>query len=154
MAVPDREILERKLGFLNRYRKDLGAIAVLDPASRRQQHYAVERLLQLLCECAADIALQFLKAEGETLPASYREIFRGLERRGALPSAMAAELVAACGMRNVLTHLYDDIDLDRVMAAIDPALTLYAAFSRWALDRLGFPSENNPPKDPSPSHPD
>lgn len=139
MAVPDREILERKLGSLNRFLRDLSAIAALDSTGRRQQHYAVERLLQLLCECAADIALQFVKAQGDSLPASYREIFIALERAGALPGAMAAELISACGMRNLLTHLYDDIDLDRVIAAIDPAIALYGAFARWALDGLGTP---------------
>lgn len=139
MAVPDREILERKLGSLNCFLRDLSAIAALDSTGRRQQHYAVERLLQLLCECAADIALQFVKAQGDSLPASYREIFIALERAGALPGAMAAELISACGMRNLLTHLYDDIDLDRVIAAIDPAIALYGAFARWALDGLGTP---------------
>ena len=49
---------------------------------------------------------------------------------------MASELVAACGMRNVLTHLYDEIDLDRVIAAVDPAIALYSRFADWVLDRL------------------
>jgi predicted nucleotidyltransferase len=70
MSLPGKEVLERKLGFLNLYLKDLAVYGPLDPAGRRREHYAIERLLQLLCESAADIALQFLKAKGETLPAS------------------------------------------------------------------------------------
>jgi uncharacterized protein YutE (UPF0331/DUF86 family) len=136
MVKLDRERIERKLGFLNRYLLDLRGYAALDEAGRLREHYAVERLLQLLCESAADISLQLLKARGETLPASYREIFGALERAGVLPPAMASELVAACGMRNVLTHLYDEIDLDRVIAAVDPAVALYARFSGWVLQRL------------------
>ena len=136
MARLDRERIERKLGFLNRYLLDLRGYAALDEAGRRREHYAVERLLQLLCESAADIALQLVKARGETLPASYREIFSALERMGVLTPAMASELVAACGMRNVLTHLYDEIDLDRVIAAVDPAVALYARFSGWVLEQL------------------
>jgi uncharacterized protein YutE (UPF0331/DUF86 family) len=136
MAIPDREALERKLGFLSRYVRDLGGYAALDAGGRRREHYAVERLLQLLCESAADIALQFLKARGETLPASYREVFTALARAGALPPDMAQQLVAACGMRNVLTHLYDEIDLDRVIAAVDPAIALYSAFAGWVIDGL------------------
>lgn len=136
MARLDRERLERKLGFLNRYLGDLSGYAALDEVGRRREHYAIERLLQLLCESAADIALQFLKARGETLPASYREIFVALERAGALAPEMASELVAACGMRNVLTHLYDEIDLDRVIAAVDPAIALYTGFAGWVLERL------------------
>jgi len=135
MGLPDRDTMERKLGFLNRYLTDLASYAALDDVGRHREHYAIERLLQLLCESSADIALQFLKARGETLPASYREIFWALELHGDLPSSMAADLVAACGMRNVLTHLYDIIDLDRVIAAVEPALDLYGAFLQWALAR-------------------
>jgi uncharacterized protein YutE (UPF0331/DUF86 family) len=129
-------VIERKLGSLNRYVRDLSQHALLDDAGRRQAHYAIERLLQLLCEAASDIALQFLKAEGDTLPASYREVFAALERRGGLPASMAADLIAACGMRNVLTHLYDEIDLDRVIAAVEPALALYRDFGAWCTARL------------------
>ncbi len=84
MALPARTTLERKLGFLQRYIADLGAYARLGIAERRREHYAVERLLQLLCESAADIALQFLKAQGDSLPTSYREIFSALANRGSL----------------------------------------------------------------------
>jgi uncharacterized protein YutE (UPF0331/DUF86 family) len=156
MPAIDRETLERKLGFLGRYSRDLGAYALLDAAGRRREHYAVERLLQLLCECAADIGLQFLKARGETLPASYREIFSTLEQAGVLPPTLAADLIAACGMRNLLTHLYEQIDLDRVVAAVDPAMVLYGAFARWALDQLGSgrPETGEAPAHASPAGPD
>jgi len=130
------DALERKLGFLNRYVGDLAAYATLDDEGRLREHYAIERLLQLLCESAADIGLQFLKARGDTLPASYREIFKTLAQAQQLPPEMAADLIAACGMRNVLTHLYDQIDLQRVIVAVDPAVVLYRAFSGWSLRQL------------------
>jgi uncharacterized protein YutE (UPF0331/DUF86 family) len=92
-------------GVLNRYVADLGDCAALDQGGMRREHYVIERLLQLLCECGAGIALQFLKAEGETSAASCREVFAALERKGMLPPDLAADLVAACGMRKLLTHL-------------------------------------------------
>ena len=137
MPVPDSAVIERKLGFLNRYVADLAQHQRLDDAGRRQAHYAIERLLQLLCEAASDIALQFVKARGETLPTSYREVFTRLAEVEALPQPMAADLIAACGMRNVLTHLYDDIDLERVIAAVEPAVDLYREFAGWSVRRLG-----------------
>ena len=127
-----RAVIERKLAFLRQFLQDLAAYARLDAAGRRREHYAIERLLQLLCESAADIALQRLKGLGCALPVSYREIFIALERSGYMPANMASDLVAACGMRNVLTHLYDTIDLERVIAAVDPALGLYRRFLQWA----------------------
>lgn len=38
-------------------------------------------------------------------------------------------------MRNVLTQLYDTIDLKCVVAAVEPALELYRAYLNWALDQ-------------------
>jgi uncharacterized protein YutE (UPF0331/DUF86 family) len=46
------------------------------------------------------------------------------QQHGAPPQPLAERLVDDCGMRNILTHLHDAIDLDRVIAAVDPALAL------------------------------
>ena len=136
MAEPRGEILERKLAFLQQFLTDLESYARLDTDDRRKDHYAIERLLQLLCESAADFGLQVLKKRGSGLAGSYREVFSTLHRLGALPEKLADGLVDACGMRNVLTHLYDRIDLDRVVAAVDPALVLYRQYLEWALEEV------------------
>lgn len=39
-------------------------------------------------------------------------------------------------MRNLLTHLYNVIDVGRVAAAIEPALSLYQRYLRWALAEI------------------
>lgn len=136
MAAPERAVMERKLAFLSQFLADFRTYAALDATGRRREHYAIERLLQLLCESAADIALQVLKAKGYALASSYREIFLTLARQEEMPQALAERLVAACGMRNILTHLYDSIDLERVIAAVEPAIVLYEEFGGWARDRV------------------
>lgn len=133
-------IIARKLALLRRFVSDLGDYADLDHAGRRREHYAVERLLQLLCEAAANIGLQILRSGGDRLASSYRDVFVALRDRHNLPADMAEQLMDACGMRNVLTHLYDTIDLDRVSQAVDPALELYSAFASWADHKaMGLP---------------
>lgn len=133
----NRIALERKLAHLRLLSTDLGRYAAIDTAARRREHYAIERLLQLLCETAADIGLQLLKSHPrQVLAGSYREVFELLEEYGELPKAMSTRLVSACGMRNVLTHLYDTIDLDRVIAAVDPAVHLYRDYLGWVLGQL------------------
>jgi uncharacterized protein YutE (UPF0331/DUF86 family) len=136
MPVPSPEVMDRKLASLRRFITDLAGYGRLDDAGRRREHYAIERLLQLLCESAADIGLQFLKGPGEGLPGSYREVFSALAQGYGLPTDLRDQLIAACGMRNVLTHLYDTIDLDRVIAAVDPATALYERFGTWAAERI------------------
>jgi uncharacterized protein YutE (UPF0331/DUF86 family) len=128
--------MERKLAYLRRFLDDMEGYAELDPTARYREHYAIERLLQLLCESAADVALQALKAQGQPLAESYSEIFRQLAREGMMPEELANRLVDACGMRNLLTHLYDTIDQQRVIEAVDPAVDLYRAFLDWVLSRL------------------
>jgi uncharacterized protein YutE (UPF0331/DUF86 family) len=136
MAVPSPEVMDRKLAYLRRFLADLGEYARLDEEGRRREHYAIERLIQLLCESAADIGLQLLKARGESLPGSYREVFAALTDGDGLAADLRDQLVAACGMRNVLTHIYDAIDLDLVIAAVDPAIALYQGFATWAAARV------------------
>lgn len=147
MTAPSPEVMDRKLAFLRRFVADLADYARLDDTGRRREHYAIERLLQLLCESAADIGLQLLKARGEALPGSYREVFSALAQGDGLPPDLKDALVAACGMRNVLTHLYDTIDLDRVTAAVDPAIALYERFAAWAITRLAVPATPAPGSD-------
>lgn len=137
MASINRRVLERKLASLQTFIDDLSHYAQLDAAGRRREHYAIERLLQLLCESAADIGLQLLKGSPRrALAGSYREVFELMRESAGLPEAMATQLIAACGMRNLLTHLYDTIDLDRVVAAVDPAIALYRSYLGWSAIRV------------------
>ncbi len=131
-----RELVERKLAHLHGYVQDIEAYVPLTPADRQRQHYAIERLLQLLCEASADIALQILKAHGVAPPDSYRAVFEQARDRGWMPADLAEDLIRACGMRNVIVHMYDSLDMGRVLAAVDAAPDLYRRFIRWALGSL------------------
>jgi len=117
--------------MLLQFLADLDRYGAVDTAARRREHYAIERLLQLLCESAADIGLQLLRADGYRLASSYREVFLALRDRLGLPDVLADSLMDACAMRNVLTHLYDVIDLNRVVAAVEPALDVYGRYAKW-----------------------
>jgi uncharacterized protein YutE (UPF0331/DUF86 family) len=131
-----REVIERKLGFLHGYILDMERLVPLTGPEREAQHYAIERILQLMCEVAADITLQFLKARGIAPPDSYKAVFDQARKHGMLPTDLAGELIQACGMRNVIVHLYDTLDMDRVLAAVDHAPLLYRRFAAWAMGAL------------------
>ncbi len=140
-----QEVFQRKLAMLQQFRADLSAYAELDHAARRREHYAVERLLQLLCEVSADLGLQLLRAHGYRLAASYRDVFAALRDQLGLPEELAERLMDACAMRNLLTHLYDTIDLDRVTAAIEPALEVYEEYAEWVeAQAAGRDTSQNP----------
>jgi hypothetical protein len=44
---PPSAVIERKLGYLNRYIHDLDEFAGLDDAAKRQAHYAIEPAVRL-----------------------------------------------------------------------------------------------------------
>jgi len=77
-----------------------------------------------------------LKARGRHLAASYREIFAALRTHLELPDELADRLMDACAMRNVLTHLYDAIDHERVIDAVEPAIGLYEVYAEWIAARI------------------
>ena len=64
MADPMTETLDRKLGFLNRYIRDLAGYATLDSDGRLREHYAVDPAVALY-RSFADWSLQQLEASVE-----------------------------------------------------------------------------------------
>jgi uncharacterized protein YutE (UPF0331/DUF86 family) len=125
--------MERKLARLQIFLHDLEQYNSLEGAAKEREHYAIERLLQLLCEAAADIALQVLKSRGSPPPDSYRAIFEQLAKEGQMPPELATELSRACAMRNFLVHVYDDINVALVFASAELAVPLYGQFMQWAV---------------------
>lgn len=103
------EVLFRKLLFMRQLLRDLEPYANATLEEVQDEHYKLERLLELLVAAAIDILFHLL-AERQITPTSYRESFRLAGEQGLLPVELAGRLELAAGMRNVLVHLYDDID--------------------------------------------
>ncbi|MDD5295799.1 MAG: DUF86 domain-containing protein [Rhodocyclaceae bacterium] len=132
-----REVIERKLRFLSSYVEELEKYLPKSREERSGQHFAIERLLQLLCEASSDISLQLLKAQVlSPPPETHRAVFAAAAKHLSMPLPLAEELGLACGMRNVIVHMYDELDMDKIMAAVDLAPGLYKRFGAWVLDQL------------------
>lgn len=77
----------------------------------RDRQLAVERLCQLVVECAIDANALLLGGLGEPPPQSAREGFDNTERAGALPPEVAQGFRATfVGLRNRLVHDYERVD--------------------------------------------
>lgn len=132
------EVMARKLKRLDAY------LAALEPhrgrsaAEIRTDPYEVERLLELLVQVAVDIVAHLLAEQGVT-PATYREVFEEAGRHGLIPEDLAGRLADAAGMRNVLVHLYEEIDYEIVAASIDRAADDFREFFRIFQARLEGP---------------
>jgi uncharacterized protein YutE (UPF0331/DUF86 family) len=129
------EVLARKLAKLRVFLSDLrpyqgAALPVVE-----EDHYRVERLLQLLVEVATDILAHELARLG-VVPASYRDAVRKAVEKDLLPEDLGESLERAAGLRNVLVHLYEDLDMEILAASVDPALTDFGEFLKLFQKRL------------------
>lgn len=122
-----REVLARKLASLERYLEDLGPHRGREPDDVRRDPYEVERLLELVVQVAVDILTHELAERGVT-PQSYRAAFLGAADADLLPEDLADRLADAAGLRNVLVHMYDDIDYEIVAASVNRALDDFGRF--------------------------
>jgi uncharacterized protein YutE (UPF0331/DUF86 family) len=81
----------------------------------------VERLLELVVQVSVDIVAHLL-AETGAAPSSYRDSFVEAGRRGLVPADLAQRLAAAASLRNILVHMYEQIDYDIIADSIGRAV--------------------------------
>jgi uncharacterized protein YutE (UPF0331/DUF86 family) len=95
---------------------------------------AAERALQVAIQAAADIANHVLAEDSDVTPEDYGSTFSALADLGVIDRDLARRLRAAAGLRNVLVHVYVDIDPDLVWAAVtqtDDLAAFAAAIERY-----------------------
>ncbi len=71
----------------------------------------VEHTLQIAIQAALDVASHVVSDERLGEPQTNRGLFDLLEKRGRIDGALADNLRAMAGFRNVLVHGYQDVDL-------------------------------------------
>lgn len=130
-----RDVLARKLGRLRAYLADLAPHAGRTPDEILADPYEVERLLELVVQVAVDIVGHDL-AERDVVPESYRRSFLLAGEHGLLPPELAASLADAAGLRNVLVHLYEEIDYEIVASSVERALRDFGRFLEVYAARL------------------
>lgn len=92
-----------------------GEEAYLADAQRR---LATERLLQLSIQTCIDLAAQVVSEQSATAPSSYAEVFKILGDKGVVSAEVAERLASAARQRNLLVHLYMEIDDRAVFASL------------------------------------
>lgn len=106
------------LALYRRYRGYLDRLAARSDSELRSdfavmgglQHY-----LLLTVETILDLGSHVISSEGFEPPRSYADIFRILRDEGLLTGELAERLMAMARFRNVLVHLYAEVDEERVM---------------------------------------
>jgi uncharacterized protein YutE (UPF0331/DUF86 family) len=81
-------------------------------------HHLAERFLHLACECILDIAQHVIADQGYRQAKSYKDAMDVLCEEGLLDRDLADRLKGWMGFRNVLVHLYLQMDHGRTYDAI------------------------------------
>ena len=114
--------MRRLLALLERYR---ALLAVDDPDPYRRRH-----LVQTAAQISIDLANHVIAAEGYRPPRDYGDAFRILADAGVLEAGLAGRMVALAGARNLIVHLYAEVDDERLARAVrDGGLDDLSAFA-------------------------
>jgi uncharacterized protein YutE (UPF0331/DUF86 family) len=96
--------------------------------------------LHLAIENCIDIAAHIISENGWGVPGSASEMVYLLEEKGIMDSALTEKMIKAVGLRNLIVHEYDNIDLKRLFATVRNDLTDLTAFIAAIFQKLGITS--------------
>ena len=136
----DREVVVARIARIREELRRLQGIGemTLDAflASPLHQH-ATERELQVVVEACLDLGHHVIAREGMRRPGDYKEVFTILGEAGVVPASLVPRLRAMAGLRNVLTHMYLDVDAERVYGFATRDLGDVEAFVQAVVNRYG-----------------
>jgi len=90
-----------------------------------------EHNFQIAVQAALDIGSIILADQWVMVPGEYKDIFPKLAEIGVLPPDFAQKLVGMARFRNVLVHLYLEVDLQRVYRYLQENLDDFEAFAHY-----------------------
>jgi uncharacterized protein YutE (UPF0331/DUF86 family) len=111
--VVDQSVLVSRLSTLEGYLAKLRTFSTFsrdDFLADEDVHHLAERYLHLACECVLDIAQHVISDMGYRQPEGYKDTMDVLRDEEILGDELADRLKGWMGFRNVLVHLYLEID--------------------------------------------
>jgi uncharacterized protein YutE (UPF0331/DUF86 family) len=128
----DQEVWLKRLGRLEDLLKslqNLGSTPLRTFLHDKGLQAQAERWLQLAIECCLDLANHLIADQAWHTPSSYRETFEILEQQLVLPAELAARMKKLASLRNVLVHMYLDIDYEIVFSVLQNELDDFRAYA-------------------------
>ena len=122
--------LERLQGYvriLNTYKK----CSIQDINEDFTLSGAIERYLEVSLECVLDIGEMVISKAGFRKPETYKEIIEILGEEGILPDEFAERFAEAAKLRNILVHMYAEIDIEQIYEILQNNLDDFNDFARY-----------------------
>ena len=118
--MTDPDLVAKKLAFIETCVRELQTLARPDRISEdlREERF-VEHTLQLAIQAALDVGSHIVSDERLGEPETSRDVFRLLSRAGFVPAGLLGRLEQMAGFRNVVVHLYQDVDVGIVRDVVE-----------------------------------
>ncbi|MBN1350133.1 DUF86 domain-containing protein [candidate division KSB1 bacterium] len=117
------QILKQKIENLLEYLEALDKFKNISYEKfRDEHHFAIERLIELLVVAGTDLLMHKMSLEGHSLPTTYRTVFLRAGELQWLPTDLSEKLADSAGMRNILAHGYDRLDLKIIYGSVNQFL--------------------------------
>lgn len=122
------EVVFRKKELLIKYIEDLKTYENYSFDEFMQEHYSVERILELLVAVSSDVVFHLISQKEEEMPTTYRTAFLRAGELDLISNDLALKLAEAAGMRNILIHGYEEIDFHIIYKSIKQAIHDFSRF--------------------------
>ena len=120
------ERLQEYVRILNSYRK----YSIQEIKKDFTLKGAVERYLEVSLECVLDIGEMVISKEGFRKPETYREVIEILGEKGILPEEFAKRFAEVAKFRNILVHMYAEVDVEMVYEILQNNLGDFGEFAK------------------------
>ncbi len=142
----DRDKIEtfiRHLGQYTSYLRDVAGLELEEFLNNPHAIGSARYYLQVAIETCLNIANHIIASQRLRAPRDYRDTFTVLHEASILPDDLTRTMRELAGLRNLLVHLYWDVDDRMVYEGIRAELKDFAAYVECIqsyLDRLASPT--------------
>lgn len=124
----DKTQLETKLKYLKQLTEDYETV--------KSNHYAFERVAQMLIESSVDIGNMIIDAFILRDPGNYKDVIDILELEGAISKETQHALHETIDVRRQFVHYYDTLDIAQLIPLFDQTVPFYEQFIEEVLQFL------------------
>jgi len=136
----EKELIKRKLSFLEEYHKDLAEVSMglvykkfsEDKIIRR----FIERTLHLAIECCLDISQHIISYEKYREPVNNQDIFQILIEENILNKDLGENLKKMAQFRNIIVYEYIKIDPEIIFSILKKNLPDISKFSNLIIKKF------------------
>lgn len=140
----DRDKVEGLLRHLRQYTDYLREITALEQVAylNNPMHIGSARYyLQISIETCINIANHIIATDRLRAPKDYKDVFKVLAEENILPADFARTMQSLAGLRNLLVHLYWEVDDQMVYEGIQAELDDFETFTQYILEYLSVKSD-------------